>query len=100
MKGSEIMDAKMYIQRINEICDCLEKSEMCNSECPLKEYGCGIPKLSTDIGKVIKIVKEFNERKLTGICTACGRNNKDLIEQQQIKFCPGCGAEIDNDEKK
>jgi len=94
------MDAKTYIQRINEICDCLEKHGICNIECPLKDYGCGIPKSSTDIGKVIKIVKEFNEKKLAGICTVCGRNNKDLIEQQQIKFCPGCGTKIDNDEEK
>ena len=37
----------------------------------------------------------WNEaNKQVGICSQCGRDNKELIEQEQIKYCPGCGAKL------
>jgi len=90
------MIAKKYIQRVNEICTSFESRE-CNDKCPLKAYDCGIPRKDKDISAVIKIVEEFDEKQVTGICKQCGRDNKVLIEQDQIKYCPECGAKIESE---
>lgn len=39
--------------------------------------------------------KMWNQvNKQPGICGQCGRDNKALIEQEQIKYCPGCGVQL------
>lgn len=93
------MTIKTYIQRANEICLCFEKKGLCNTKCPLKPFDCGLPKTKSDIPKAIKVVEEFDEKKLEGICGRCGRNNEEQIEREAIAFCPGCGMKIESEEQ-
>jgi hypothetical protein len=56
--GKGNMKAREYILKVNAICEEREKSNKCDMECPLKNYGCGIPKNPDEIDVVIKLIDD------------------------------------------
>lgn len=53
------------------------------------------PNFERCMNSALQELKERRETEKIGICDQCGRDNKILIEQEQIKYCPGCGARLE-----
>ena len=53
---------------------------------------------SEEFYQALQELKERRETEKIGICDQCGWDKKILIEQEQIKYCPGCGARLEGGE--
>lgn len=91
------MEAKEYLIKVNKICTDIEKNVGCDG-CPLRKYGCGIPREEKEIETVLDIAENYEEKTYPfGRCSSCKKEfNSELINEYAIKNCPWCGGKINS----
>lgn len=91
------MEAIEYLSKVNQICTDFENKKGCD-KCPLRKFGCGVPKEEKDIDSVLEIVEKYEELTYPfGRCVSCGKEfNSELINEYEITNCPWCGVKIES----
>lgn len=67
------MNAIDYIKKCKEICASFETTRCRRGDCPLHEYGCGMPFGGVDIEAAVKLVEAWVAPEPAGeTCPRCG----------------------------